>query len=91
MDEESDRGPQAVDGSLGGFAEQRFELGEGVFNRIEVWRVGRQKPSRAFVRIARWGCFGPSAPWMISRRRREDVRVQGGSIVDPALRGRRTR
>jgi hypothetical protein len=29
-------------GSLGGFAQERLKLGEGVFDRIEVRRVGRQ-------------------------------------------------
>ena len=35
------------------------------------------KPSRAFVRMARRGRCASLTPWMISRRRREDARVQG--------------
>lgn len=35
------------------------------------------KPSRAFVRMARRGRCASPTPWMISRRRREDTRVQG--------------
>ena len=38
----ADGGPKAVDGSLGGLAQERLELGEGVLDRIEVGRVGRQ-------------------------------------------------
>jgi hypothetical protein len=38
----SDDGPQAFDGSLSGLSQERLELGEGVFDRIEVWRVRRQ-------------------------------------------------
>ena len=40
-------------------------------------RNARMNPSRAFVRMARKGrCASPTL-WMISRRRREDARVQG--------------
>jgi hypothetical protein len=28
--------PEAIDGSLGGLAQERLELGEGVFDRIEI-------------------------------------------------------
>ncbi len=38
----ADGGPQAVDGSLGGLAQQSLQLGEGVFDWIEVWAVGRK-------------------------------------------------
>ena len=41
--EAADRRPErAVDGSLGGLAQERLELGEGVFDWIEVGRVGGQ-------------------------------------------------
>ena len=42
IDDAADGGPEAVDGSLGGLAQQRLELGEGVLDRIEVGLVGRQ-------------------------------------------------
>ena len=42
FDEVSDRGPRAVDGSPGGFVQQRLEPGEGGLDRVEVWRVGRR-------------------------------------------------
>ena len=38
----TDGGPQALDASLGGLAQQGLELGEGVLDRIEVGTVGRQ-------------------------------------------------
>jgi hypothetical protein len=34
--------PEAVDGSLGGLAEERFEFGEELLDRIEGRRIGRQ-------------------------------------------------
>jgi hypothetical protein len=36
MDDVSDGGPETVERSLGCFAQQRFELGKGVLDRIEV-------------------------------------------------------
>jgi hypothetical protein len=38
----SDSGPKGIKGSNGGLADQRFQLGEQLFNRIEVGRVARQ-------------------------------------------------
>jgi hypothetical protein len=34
--------PQAVDGSLGSFSQQRLDFGEELLDRIEVRRIGRQ-------------------------------------------------
>ena len=39
-------GPQVRYGAGGGFAEQRLEFGEGLFDRVEVWAVGREVPQR---------------------------------------------
>ena len=39
----SDDVPESVDGSGLGLPEQLLELGEGHFDRIEVWAIGRQK------------------------------------------------
>jgi hypothetical protein len=36
IDDASDGGPETVDRSLGCFAQQGFELGKGVLDRIEV-------------------------------------------------------
>ena len=38
----ADDAPEAVDGSLGGFSQQGFELGEQLFDWIEVRAVGRK-------------------------------------------------
>ena len=35
IDDAADSGPEAVDGSLGGLAQERLELGDGVLDRIE--------------------------------------------------------
>jgi hypothetical protein len=37
----ADRLPQILAGSLGGPAQRRFELGESLFDRVEVGAVGR--------------------------------------------------
>ena len=42
IDEFADGGPKAFDSSLGGFSQERFQLGEGVFDGIEVRAVGRE-------------------------------------------------
>jgi hypothetical protein len=38
--EAADRGPEVVDSSLGGLAQQGFELSEGGFDRIEIGEQG---------------------------------------------------
>ena len=43
--------PEAVDGALGRLAQERLQLGEGVLDRVEVGRVGRE------VEQARAGCL----------------------------------
>ena len=65
--------PELIDGARRGFAEQRLQFGEGVLDRVEVGRVGReeQQPARRPPRsprarprpCGRAGCRG-------SRRRR---------------------
>ena len=50
-----DRGPQAVDGALGAFAQERLELGEGHFDRVEVGAVEREE-EKLFA-----GAFDPLA------------------------------
>jgi hypothetical protein len=44
VDEFADGGSKTLDGSLGGFSQERLQcqLGEGVFNRVEVRAVGRE-------------------------------------------------
>jgi hypothetical protein len=54
VDHASDGGPESINGSLGDLAEQRLELGEGVFDRIEAGRqVGEagRPPPRSFWRV----------------------------------------
>ena len=43
FEDATDGGPQSFDGSLGGFAQERFELGEGHLDRVEIGAVGRQE------------------------------------------------
>ena len=43
FEECADALPGGRDGSLGGFAEECFELGEDLLDGIEVWRVRRQE------------------------------------------------
>lgn len=43
VEELSDPTPRCFDGSLIGFAQQAFELGEHLFDGVQVWRVGRQE------------------------------------------------
>ena len=40
--ERSDSVPQCWNGALTSLAQQGFEFSEGLFDRIEVWRIGRQ-------------------------------------------------
>ncbi len=42
IDDAPDGGPEAVDGSLGGFAQMSFHSGECVFDRIEVGTVAKR-------------------------------------------------
>jgi len=42
VDDAPNGGPEAVDGSLRGFSQQRLQFGEGVLNRIEVRTIGRK-------------------------------------------------
>jgi len=42
VDEFANSGPKALDGSLSSLAQERFQLGEGVFDGVEVWAVGRE-------------------------------------------------
>ena len=43
MEQRPDASPGGIGGSLGGLAQQSFELSEELFDRIEVWAVGRQE------------------------------------------------
>ena len=42
IEQVANRVPEVIDGSLGGFSEERLELGEYLFDRVEVGRIGRQ-------------------------------------------------
>ena len=46
VDEAADGGPEAIDGPLGGLAQERLEFGEGILDRVEVGTVGRQVEQR---------------------------------------------
>jgi len=46
VDEIADLPPTGFGVSWLGSSQQMFELGEELFNRIEVWTVGRQEKSR---------------------------------------------
>jgi len=39
----TDCGPDGLDGSRGGFAQQVLEFGEDLFDGVQVWRILRQK------------------------------------------------
>ncbi len=39
------------DGTLGGFAQQRLELGEDVFDQVEVGTIGRQEEEPGALRL----------------------------------------
>ena len=43
LEQGTDAPPCGFDGSLVGLSEQCLELGEGLFDRIEVWTIGRQE------------------------------------------------
>ena len=43
LEQRPDPSPGGIDGLLGGLAQQSFELSEELFDRIEVWAVGRQE------------------------------------------------
>lgn len=42
IEQVANRVPEVIDGSLGGFSEERLEFGEYLFDRVEVGRIGRQ-------------------------------------------------
>ena len=44
FDQSADVLPCVLDGSLLRVAHPVFDLGKGLFDRIEIWRVRRQKP-----------------------------------------------
>ena len=41
-----DPAPRRLDRAFGGVAEQRFELSEDLFNRVEIGRIRRQEAQR---------------------------------------------
>ena len=43
FEQRSDPFPDGLDGALLGFSEERFELGEDLFDRVQIGTVGRQK------------------------------------------------
>ena len=42
IEQVANRVPEVIDGSLGGFSEERLEFGGYLFDRVEVGRIGRQ-------------------------------------------------
>lgn len=47
----TDDAPELIDGAGSGFAQYRLELGEGIFDGIEVGRVGRKGQERGAGRL----------------------------------------
>ena len=40
VDEAADGGPKALEGAFGGFAQERFQFGEGILNLALLWQFG---------------------------------------------------
>ena len=57
--EAGDCRPEAIHSSLGRLAQEHLELGEGVFDRIEVRRVGRQVEEARARGLDHLGCSPP--------------------------------
>ena len=53
VDGGTDGAGQIVDGACSGFAQEYFQLGEGVFDRIEIGRVRRKEEQPAAPRRRR--------------------------------------
>ena len=70
IEQVANRVPEVIDGSLGGFSEERLEFGEYLFDRVEVGRIGRQvrSSSRAMPSSRRGIRAGIS--WWSTRGRR---------------------
>ena len=49
----ADDGPEVIDGAGGGLAQERLELGDGVLDRVEVGRVGREEQELRSGRLDR--------------------------------------
>ena len=60
VEQDADALPCGFEGSLGGFAQEQFELGEDLFDGVQVGRVGRQEDEPgpdAADRLADGGTF----------------------------------
>src|SRR5450631_3992288 len=50
----ADSSPKAWNCPLCGFAQERFEFAEDLFDRVEVWRICREKKCRRVRRLDRF-------------------------------------
>lgn len=60
-EERADLVPQCIDGARGGFAQQCLELGEELFDRVQVRRIGWQIEQ---CRVGGQNCFPDSSHFM---------------------------
>ena len=85
VEQPADGGPQAVDGALGGLAQKRLELGEGLLDRIEVGGVGRQVAQLGAVGLDRLADAGDLVGGEIVHD--DDVarpQLRGQHLLDPS-------
>lgn len=73
--------PEGASGSLGGLAQQRLELGEGLFDGVEVGTVGREV---AQVRTRRLDHLAHARP-LVARQVVHDDDVAGAQFRDQDL------
>jgi hypothetical protein len=58
----TDCGPDRLDGSRGGFAQQVLELGEDLLDRVQIGRIFRQKEELCASRADECADSGASRP-----------------------------
>lgn len=91
VEELADSRPQCGNGAFGGLPQQRFELGEEQFDRVEVWRIGWQVEQFGTTLADDLAHTGDLVGWQVVHHddvaRRERRRQ---ALLDPRLReGRR--
>jgi hypothetical protein len=91
---EADGSPQATDGALGRLAQEGFQLGEGVLDRIEVWGIRRQVEqlgASGFDRLADARSFvaaevvhDDDVAWLqLGRQHLLDISLEGDAVDRP--------